>query len=63
MDERIIDDQEIMTVDETAKRLRLSRSSVYEGIRRGEIPAIRVGRRILVLKGELDRLLQVQRSS
>lgn len=34
----------VLTVDETASMLRISRGSAYEGVRTGAIPAIRVGR-------------------
>jgi excisionase family DNA binding protein len=36
-------DQLLMTVPEAAKRLSLSRSTVYELIRRGELTAVKVG--------------------
>ena len=48
----------VLTVRETARYLKLNRNSVYEGIRRGQVPAIRVGRRLLVPKAALDRLLE-----
>ena len=38
----------VMTVDEAARALRISRSSAYEAVRTGEIPSRRIGRRILV---------------
>lgn len=46
------------TVEEAAEVLGLSRNSAYEGIRSGDIPAIRVGRRLLIPKVALDRLLR-----
>lgn len=46
------------TVDETADLIRLSRNATYEAIRRGEIPAIRVGRRLLVPRAALRRLME-----
>ena len=39
--------------------LGISRASAYEGVRRGEIPAIRIGRRVLVPRVALDRLLSM----
>lgn len=48
---------EVLTVEEASKRLRLSRNAVYEAIARSEIPSIRFGRRILVPRAALDRLL------
>jgi excisionase family DNA binding protein len=46
-----------LTVEEAAEILGLSRAFAYEAVRRGEIPSIRIGRRILVPKAALDRLL------
>ncbi len=37
-----------MTVDRVAVVYGISRTSAYEGIRSGEIPSIRVGKRIIV---------------
>ena len=34
----------VLTVEETAAVLRIGRSSAYDGVRRGDIPSIRVGR-------------------
>jgi len=46
-----------LSVDEAAKRLGISRPTAYEGIRRGEIPSIKVGSRILVPIARLEQLL------
>ena len=46
-----------LTVDETAKCLGIGRNSAYEAIARGEIPVIRVGKRLLVPKAALETLL------
>ncbi len=48
------------TVDEAAKVLGVSRNSAYEGVKDGEIPSMRVGKRILVLWGPLMRKLGVE---
>jgi excisionase family DNA binding protein len=48
-----------LTVDEAAEILGLSRAFAYEAVRRGEIPSIRIGRRILVPRAALERLLDV----
>ncbi len=47
------------TVDEAAKVLGVSRNSAYEGVKDGEIPSMRVGKRILVLWGPLMKKLGV----
>ena len=46
-----------MTVDEVAKLLHVSRANAYRAIKTGEIPSIRVGRRILVPTAALLALL------
>ena len=45
------------TVDEAAKALGVSRNSAYEGVKRGEIPALHIGNRIVVLWGPFMRQL------
>ena len=47
----------VLTVEETAELLGLSRGAAYEGVRSGDIPAVRVGRRWLVPRGRLLELL------
>jgi excisionase family DNA binding protein len=47
-----------ITVEAAAKELGISRSSAYEAARRGEIPAIVIGRRVLVLRRCLDDILE-----
>ncbi|MBI3910613.1 MAG: helix-turn-helix domain-containing protein [Armatimonadetes bacterium] len=47
----------VLTVREAAQLLRLSLPSVYTGISNGEIPSIRVGRRILVPRIALEAFL------
>jgi excisionase family DNA binding protein len=45
------------TVPEVAELLGISRSSAYLCIRRGEIPALTLGRRVVVARTALERLL------
>lgn len=47
----------VLTVDECADTLRISRPQAYLGIKRGEIPFIKVGRRILIPRAALEKLL------
>jgi excisionase family DNA binding protein len=42
---------------DAGRRLGLGRNATYDAIARGEIPVIRFGRRIVVPKRALDRLL------
>jgi excisionase family DNA binding protein len=44
---------DVMTVEETATLLRISRGLAFAAVRSGEIPSVRVGRRILVPKARL----------
>lgn len=46
-----------LTVPEAAKLLGVSRNSAYEAIQRGEIPAIRIGRRVVVPRARLEEML------
>lgn len=48
----------VLTITEAASLLRISRNSAYEAARRGEIPTIRLGRRLLVPRAALERLLE-----
>jgi len=51
----------ILTPVETAKLLRIGRATVYEQIRQGTIPSIRMGRKILVPRKALEKLLDVDK--
>ncbi len=53
-------EQRTYSVMEAARILGISRNSAYEGVRRGEIPVIRVGGRILVPAAALNRLLGIE---
>jgi excisionase family DNA binding protein len=52
---------EVLTVPEVMAVLRLSRNSVYAAIRAGEIPVVRIGRRLLVPRVRLEQLLESDR--
>ncbi len=47
-----------LTVEETAKLLGIGRQLAYERVKTGEIPVIRVGRRLLVPRRALEKLLE-----
>lgn len=47
----------VLSVNEVANLLGLSRNSTYEGVRRGEIPHIRVGKRLLIPRAALEAML------
>jgi excisionase family DNA binding protein len=48
---------EFMTTEEIRAYLRLGRSTIYELLRRGELPHVRFGRAIRVPKAALARYL------
>lgn len=47
----------VMTVDEAAAYLRISRGLAFAAVRDGTLPSVRVGRRILVPRRQLEALL------
>jgi excisionase family DNA binding protein len=49
-----------VTVDRAAGIVGVSRASAYEAVRYGQIPSIRIGRRILVPTAALLRLLAAE---
>lgn len=48
-----------LTVEEAAQLLGISRAFAYEAVRRGEIPSIKIGRRLLVPKAARHKLVGV----
>ncbi|AWB90864.1 helix-turn-helix domain-containing protein [Aeromicrobium chenweiae] len=46
-----------VTVEEAAEVLSLGRASAYAAVKRGEIPTVRIGRRLIVPTSALLRLL------
>lgn len=46
-----------LSIEEVAIALGISRAFAYEAVHRGEIPHIKIGRRMLVPRSALDRLL------
>ena len=46
-----------LTVEEASEALGVSRTSAYEAVRNGEIPSIKIGRRVVVPTAALRRLL------
>ena len=50
--------KKVLSVTEAAAILQIGRNLCYEAIRRGEIPSIRVGARLLVPVAALERFLE-----
>lgn len=51
-----------VTVPEAARILGIGRASAYEAARIGQIPTIKIGRRRLVARSALERLLDPERA-
>lgn len=49
----------VYRVDEVAQLLDCGRSTVFDAVRRNELPSIRLGRRILIPKAALHELLEL----
>ena len=50
--------EDVLTVDEAARLLRIGRNQVYEAIGRGELPHRRIGRSIRLSRAVLLRWLE-----
>lgn len=48
----------VLSVEQARRLLGLSRGLMYEAIRMGQIPSLRVGRRILIPRAALQRVLE-----
>lgn len=51
------EERKTITIAEAAKVLGIGRNQAYEAAKRGDLPTMRMGNRILVLAGPLDRML------
>jgi len=51
------ENQVVFTVTEMGKILGIGRNAAYNAVTRGDIPVIRLGRRILISKVALDKWL------
>jgi excisionase family DNA binding protein len=49
--------ERVLTVPEAAELLRVGERSIYAAVHRGELPAVRIGRRIVLPGAALERLL------
>lgn len=56
-------DQLVLTVEEAGRLLRISRGLAYDMVRQGSLPTIRLGRRILVPRAALERMLEIRNPS
>ena len=49
---------EIMTLEETAKYLKIGKSTLYRMVREGKIPAVKIANQWRFRKEDIDRWLQ-----
>ncbi len=49
-----------LSVEHAARLIGVSRSTAYRLVRDGELPAVRVGRRVLILKKPLMQMLEAE---
>ena len=54
-------DQILYSIPEAANRLRLSKFTVRLFIARGELPIVRLGRRVLIHKDDLNKFIEERR--
>ena len=47
-----------MSVPEAGRRLGIGRNSAYDAAARGELPTIKIGRRLLVPRAAFERMLE-----
>jgi excisionase family DNA binding protein len=61
-DQNVVADESVVrktkTVEEVAEILGIGRSAAYAACARGQLPVVKVGRRILVPTAQLERLLR-----
>ena len=50
-------ERQTLTIEETAKLLGIGRQLAYDRVKTGEIPVIKIGRRLLVPRSALEKLL------
>jgi len=58
LDTRDDETETLPVYPDTAKILGISRQAAFNGVKAGEIPSIRIGRRILVPRRQLIRMLE-----
>lgn len=53
-----MEDKLTLSIEECAKRLGIGRNLCYDRVKTGEIPVIKIGRRLLVPRRALEKLLE-----
>lgn len=47
-----------MSVEEAAQELGICRNAAYAAVKEGQIPSIRIGRRLIIPRAAFERMLQ-----
>ena len=58
MTEVLMTDRLVWNCEEARKQLGISRGLFYEAIHRGDIPSVRIGKRILIYRVALEKMLE-----
>jgi len=53
----VVTESPVLTVEEAAVILRISRGSAYVAARNGDLPTIKIGKRLLVPRARLEAML------
>ena len=53
-------DRLTLTIEETAELLGISRNSAYLAVRSGQLPVLKIGRRYLVSRANLEAMLELK---
>ena len=51
-------DRQTLKIEEAAKILGISRNTAYEAVKSGQVPIVKIGRRLLVPRAALERMLE-----
>jgi excisionase family DNA binding protein len=51
-------ERQTLKIEEAAKILGISRNTAYEAVKSGQVPIIKIGRRLLVPRAALERMLE-----
>jgi excisionase family DNA binding protein len=50
-------ERQTLKIEEAAKVLGISRNTAYDAVKSGQLPTVKIGRRFLVPKAALERML------
>jgi len=50
-------ERQTLKIEEAAKILGISRNTAYDAVKTGQLPTVKIGRRFLVPKAALERML------